>query len=255
LAPSYRLKFHRAIEHLQSLEAAVGRWLHRDACAVIEECEAKTRKHIVRIRVFEQPSDSLIPLLIGDCAHNARQALDHLAYMLAVHVAGSDPPPNAETTEFPILGKDTHQFDSELIKKIGPKSDVPSSLYTELEGLQPYHGGDRQLLAVLHHLDRLDKHRFLPVVAGIMQTPVFYIESLSATHIIGPRLGALEDGAVIIEYIPTPGTEVNMHAQFTASIAFHQRSPVAAGQPVIPLLNNILMFIEAQVWTRLEPFL
>ena len=69
---SHRLKLHRALEHLYALHAAEQRWAERDACVIVEECEIKTRKHIVRDRIFESPDDPGLPLLIGDCAHNLR---------------------------------------------------------------------------------------------------------------------------------------------------------------------------------------
>jgi hypothetical protein len=252
---SYRIKFDRAVEHFHLLNAAILRWAVRDPCAVVHECEVETRKYVVRMRVFEQPTDPLLPLLIGDCVHNLRQALDHLAYALAVIVHGCDPPPNSETTEFPILHGDRHQFDSELSKKIGPKKRVPRDLYAELEALQPYNGPQNALLSILHDLDRLDKHRFPPIVAGAIEVPNFAIGELAGSQVFGPRVGAIEDGAVILSYIPIPGSKVEMDAQFRPSIAFDQGQTTAGGQLVVNVLGNMLGFVGQNVFPRLEPFL
>jgi hypothetical protein len=240
---SWRLKLTRAIEHLYSLQVAVERWAQTDPCVFVSQAEIKTRKHGIYVNILHQPTDSAIPLLIGDCAHNARQCLDHLAYQLAIFVSKTDPPPNEDTSEFPIMGKDRHQFDSALAQKIAPKKTIPSNLYTLLERLQPYNGGETEALAILHRLDNTDKHRFPPIVAGIGNIPRFNIGHLSVSQIEGPRVGAIEHGAPVIEFTPMPGSPVNMDFQFAPSIAFDKRSPVAAGQPVLPVLDGILGLI------------
>jgi hypothetical protein len=77
--PSYRLKLKRALEHIQALEDTVFRWTETDPCIIARECQVDTRHHLTTVRVLEQPTDLLIPLLIGDAVHAMRQGLDHLA--------------------------------------------------------------------------------------------------------------------------------------------------------------------------------
>lgn len=244
----------RAVEHAYVLQAVVERWAQNHPCVVVAQADVKTRKHGVYVKVERQPDDPAIPLLIGDCAHNARQCLDHLAYRLAVAVAKSDPPPNEETTEFPIMGKDRHQFDSCLSQKIGPKKAIPRDLYALLERLQPYNGGDAEAFAVLQLLDNTDKHRFAPVVAGVAHVGQFNIGTLTVSQLAGPRVGAIDESTPVIEYTPTPGAAVDMDFQFTPSIAFDQGSPVAPGQPVFPVLERILGLIN-RVLPEFEAFL
>lgn len=253
MTPSYRLKLHRALEHLYALHAAEQRWTERDACVIVEECELKTRKHVVRLRVFEQPGDPTLRLLTGDVVHALRHSLDHLAYRLAVKIASADPPPNDTTTQFPITSSRA-KFDGRLAEKVGPKKRMPSGMYAALEGFQPYKGGNRELLGALHQLDNLDKHRFPPLVSGVAQIGGMHIGHVHASHFVGPRLGALEDDAVILEYIPLPDTNVSMQLQFAGAVAFDQRSTVAAGQPVIPFLASIRNLIRDEVFPTLEPF-
>jgi hypothetical protein len=127
-------------------------------------------------------------------------------------------------------------------------------MYAALEELQPYKGGNRVLLAALHHLDNLDKHRFPPVVASAGSVGSLNVESFQG-YFAGPLLGALEDGAVVLEFIRQPDTDVDMEFEFAASIAFDQRSTVAAGQLVIPLLADIRNFVRNEVFPTFEPFL
>lgn len=254
---TYKTKLMRAIEHANSLQAAVERWAQGDPCVIITKADVKTRKHDISVEVVRQPTDPLIPVLIGDCVHNARQSLDHLAYQLAISVSGSDPPPNENTSEFPIIDRDRHQFDSCLSQKIGRKKSIPTDLYAFIEGLQPYNGGNGEWLAVLHGLDNMDKHRFPPVVAGIGQVGQFNIGTLSVSQLVGPRLGPIEHGTPVIEFTPLPGSPVDMNFNLTPSIAFDKGSPVASAQPVFPVLANILALTQniiAEVEALMWPF-
>jgi hypothetical protein len=247
------MKFRRAIEHAATLDATAQRWADTNPSSVSHEMEVKTRKHILRGHVHSQPSDPLMPLLIGDCVHNFRHALDHLAYSLAIKISGSDPPPNETTTEFPIFTTNRTDFDSALLRKVGKPADMDPRLYAILEGLQPYNGGDNTLLALIHELDNLDKHRFPPLVAGATQSGAFHFGTFEGW--MGPiRVGAFEDGAPILEFIPDPGRPMNMEIEFGTSIAFDQRWPVAPGALVIPLLGRMSQFLWERVILPLEEF-
>jgi hypothetical protein len=121
--------------------------------------------------------------------------------------------------------------------------------------LQPYNRGNRELLAVLHRLDNLDKHRFPPLVAGAARVAGLDVAGIPVSNVIPQRLGALEDGAPILEFMPLPYTQMEMHLQYAGTVAFDKRSTVAAGQPVIDLLTAIRAFIRDEVFPKLEPFL
>ena len=252
--PSHRQKLHRALEHLYAFDAAEQGWAERDACLIVDECEIESRKHISRIRIFEQPTDPLLPILIADAVHNMRQALDHLAYRLAIVVHQSDPPPNEEATQFPITS-DAKKFAGGVGNKIGPRKRMPAGMYAALEGFQPYKGGQAESLGILHGLDNLDKHRFPPLVAGAGQVGSVNIGQLHVSHFIGPRLGALEDRAVILEFIPVPDSEMAMQLHFKGVIAFDQGSTSAPGQPVLGVLYAMRNFIRDEIFPTLEAFL
>lgn len=98
--PSYYVKLDRALDKLGELEARIQRWIETDACLCVTHSDVKTHNTVTTIRVFQQPDDPLIPLVVGECAHTLRQALDHFAYRLACKVHGADPPPNETNTEF-----------------------------------------------------------------------------------------------------------------------------------------------------------
>jgi hypothetical protein len=251
---SHRLRHKRAIEDLYALQGAVERWADDDPCTVLQYCEVETHKHLVFIEVGHQPDTTVLAPLIGDCIHNFRVALDHLAYQLAVRVSKRDPPPNWDQSGFPICRSPTH-FDGSLPNKIGKRKAMPQALYTALEGLQPYKGGDRELLVTLRDLDDLDKHRFPVIVAGIPVVPSFNIGEVRVSQFAGPRLGPIEPGTPVLEYTPLPDTEPDVNFEFAPSISFGKGSPVASAQAVLGVLYGIRHFVRREVFPTLEPFL
>lgn len=105
---NHALRLERALEHLQSLEAEVKRWLGGNAYGFVQEFDVQRSKNAVRAIAFEQPPAS-VNLLISDCLHNFRSALDNLVYDLALayniaHNPGSPLPPAVEkAVMFPIF--------------------------------------------------------------------------------------------------------------------------------------------------------
>jgi hypothetical protein len=254
LERNHRLAHKRAIEHLYALHGVIERWADDDPCTVREECEVKTRKHSVFLDVDSEPDATEIALIIGECVHGFRRALDHLAYELAIRVTGSDPPPNEDTTGFPVCRSKSH-LDGCLPVKIGKRKEMPEALYTALERLQPYHGGPRELLTFIEELDNRDKHRFPALVAGVGAVPNFHIEHAHLSYFAGPRIGPIEPGTPVVEYTPMPDEDVAMNFEFAPTITFAKGSPVAAGMPVLQVLINMRHFLRREVFPPLEPFL
>lgn len=250
---SHRLKLSRAIEHLYALEAVIERWSAGDACGFVDKCEIQRRQYVRTFEIWKPPSDPLMPLLIGDCAHAVRCALDHLAYQLAILVSGCNPPPNESVTAWPIHDSKP-KFDSGLTQKVGSPKRMDPALYAALEGLQPYLGRNLDALAFIERLDNLDKHRFPPVVAGILN-----IESVNIRHakLDGPaklcRVGAVEHGAPVLEC--PADSEVDMNFTFISAIAFGETSVIAPGKPIVPLLMQAIALVRDRVFPEFEPFL
>ena len=82
-------KVQRAEMHLRSFEAAWQKVIDSDAFTFIHEVNADGVSH--RYRAVDVPElDDRWALVLGDCAHNLRSALDYLAYEL-VRANGGDP--------------------------------------------------------------------------------------------------------------------------------------------------------------------
>jgi hypothetical protein len=147
----------------------------------------------------------------------------------------------------------TAKLSGAIVNDIGPKNHMPPGMCAAIEGFQTDAGQDGVLMALLTDLDRLDKHRFLPIVTGLLASldltgttvtggvrvgnprghNIYATEGISGGGVI--QLGVLRDGDVIVE--SEHGVDVDVSP--TTSIAFDQTYNVAPGELVLPLLQAI----------------
>jgi len=105
-----------------------------------------------------------------------RAALDHIAYQLAINYTKTLSDSEAKSIEFPIISNPDNF--SRMTKKGEPAygTGLAKVQYADpatrplIEAMQPYNGGDWELLALLHDLDRVDKHRELTLSAAMSQS-------------------------------------------------------------------------------------
>src|SRR6266498_3307458 len=95
----HELKLQRARKHFEELKIEIGNWLGRKHYTVREERD--TDGWTTFFATAEQPPVDPISLLVGDCLHNLRSALDLLAYALAQRYTVPLPQEVAESSEFP----------------------------------------------------------------------------------------------------------------------------------------------------------
>ncbi len=104
-----------------------------------------------------------IALTAGDILHNARSALNHAVYGLAVAHCPTLSNRQRGNLQFPIVG-DLNDYRNE--RRRGRLVGVPAKYRTIIHRLQPYHGLENKPLKLLTELNNTDKHHFLNVVAG-----------------------------------------------------------------------------------------
>ena len=141
--------------------------------SVTELLETRTDrdpKGRVRIRVkqlTEVPDEWHV--WIGECVHDMRSALNHIAYALNAVGSGTDPPPNARTSQFPLYSR-RNDFRG-MARRRPDRSMIgyfPRGARTLIESFQPYHqrgGYIAMWLGVLSQLSNIDKHRRFPLAA------------------------------------------------------------------------------------------
>jgi hypothetical protein len=105
-------------------------------------------------------------LVLGECAHNLRSALDNLAYALAR--LRRDPPDNPRKIAFPICVSK-----AEFAKRRrGNLDQMPAEAVSVIEALQPFQRDrpdvegtpESDALVLLQRLNNMDKHRVPSVV-------------------------------------------------------------------------------------------
>ena len=254
-------KFSWAEHHLQTLDAEIRQFLNSEPYEVVEQVDTEARDpfgnpaidHTFRVRVVrERPSTW--ELAIGDCLHNFRCAVDHLAWTLA----GSSS--RDSQTLFPIFASSgTYE---EYAPRYMERIKDPDVLAT-IKELQPFKvsredpRGDA--LWMLHELERVDKHRQLVVFSTATTTYYGAWGDKPPDLIVGYDMLAghtpFQDGAVVARYNLTLDRDerppdMQMEMEFTFDTAFDPKGP-ARGLPVVEGLTKIGIRV-AQVLKRFE---
>lgn len=161
---SVRAKLSRADEHRQVFDRLLGRFLDEDPYSIAFEFDPDTGWHSFRWVVRHNPPLEDFALIEGDFLTNLRGALDYLAWQLVL-AAGNQP---TIRTAFPAVIKPQHWASA-----VGDRlAGIDSAWIAEIEKLQPYHRPQRpelHPLALIDHLNNINKHRTLPVTLMLAQ--------------------------------------------------------------------------------------
>ncbi len=166
------LKLRRAAQFADELRGAVNEYRFGNNFHVEQALDERQETIDFTLRVSTPPPLDAWSLLLGDCVHNLRAALDHLAWQL-------DSKPDSGTA-FPIRLSPPNQWPPACVARMNPEAqlliDAVQPHWEELAGRYPV----RHPLATLHALDIDDKHK---VLIGTAQ-------ALSGDSIIGIPFGA-----------------------------------------------------------------
>jgi hypothetical protein len=234
-----KLKLDRAREHADALRDGVLAYFGRKPVVTWDEEDTASGDLITRARATEQPPDRL-SLVAGDALHNARTALDHLAWQLVL--AGHGKPGTA--TCFPV-GRNLADYQS-----LAPKAlkGASSKAIARIDAVRPWKGGDDDLW-LLHRLDIDDKHKLLVQLAASNRGMAFTV-SVGETSLTAPFVNAgphvpLADGdevgRVMAAARPMPTTAGPMavsHAP-TFTVIFGPTT-AAAGEPASETVSRLV---------------
>jgi hypothetical protein len=268
---SFLVKLERAREHLQCLEMEAGVWIRTKPYGLADEPDPDPPEDAVppgayrgRIRItrVDDVPDHL-SLLIGDCAHNLRSALDHLALALARSYIPNMTTEQANNSAFPIFYSRAMKATEER-ERIGC---IDPTAQTFIKGLQPHLRGNAfraDPLWQIHELDRLDKHQVLNLCVGhseyvgITKTDDWNIANgglgLVYLHVTP---GELIADAIFARYIAMtidPNREVKMDPTLKPEVAFARGGP-AQLEPVIPTLAGLCDFVRDGLIAPLSKYL
>lgn len=221
--PVYRLKVRRAEKHLQEVHTALSGYQGQHPCVAIRDLDGHPDALAYRAKISQLP-DPYLPLVIGDCVHNLRVALDYGVIALAAGVYARD-------RFFPMYVEDIWALDPNTGKEVKGTANLRKrfraaidGLHPEaatfIEGMQPYkRGADAQLwpLAFIAGVDNADKHQELTAVAFGIEDAVMTIRIGGSVLAGTTPKGTVEDGGGVARF-----TRAMFEARFGDSVLFDQ---------------------------------
>ena len=146
--------------HLTKLRQAIDAYRYDGSFHVEQARRDETNAIDFTLRISEPPPIDEWSLILGDCVHNMRAALDQLAWQL-----DSAPVTGPGGTAFPIYTKKPKSWPMPTVAR------MPAAAQAIIEGLQPCNEPTpdriaRHPLATLHALDISDKHHVLIAAVG-----------------------------------------------------------------------------------------
>lgn len=250
------MKFRRARTHLDELDIQLREYLGSQPFELMEQEEATTGDLTTRVHVAKQPPVAM-SAVIGDIVHNARSALDQLAWYLVERDGGSPD----KFTYFPT-GETKSKFGKSVKEAL---RGAAAQTRDHVRALAVHPGGDEDLW-LLHQLDIEDKHRLL-IPVGMAYGAV----NLHATFrgldggervefppiAIAPadRMYPLHEGDEIFRIARTAreseSGDFQTRYSFAFDLAFGGPSLAAAGKPIKPTLADLVTHAERQMMTLL----
>lgn len=245
-----RSKIDRAKNHFQNLHATISTLFapENDTTTAGHKYEADRQELIVTLQKAI-PLDPTLPLIVGDCIHNARSALDYLVFQLAI--LNKAPIISATKTSFPVY-LTPKEFKNAVRNKVAPF--ISASALAEIEKLQPYATGNAResdILWVLSQLDIIDKHRLLIVAVSKFRPTAFCVTVPTgeqfAHEIASDSWKASEDGAEIIRFylsqpIKQPG-KVNVEVKTATTLQIENTGLVCDGMQVEAVLSDCIQHV------------
>jgi hypothetical protein len=197
---------------------------------------------------------------MGDCLHNLRSSLDHLAWQLVLADGGTP----TTRTDFPIFKCEGLFREHKKSKKAptGVVGGVSQQAAALIESLQPYNRTDgspeEHPLWVVHHLNIIDKHRRLSLTTlGRTNTqttltnaaghPIFALQLLDHPQGAGP----VDDGAEVAAFPILDNPEMKVKVEGAAFVALKEAT-MPSHRPIGYIIEESLEFVRDVVIPKFE---
>jgi hypothetical protein len=151
-------KLDRAEEHRLEFDELVEEYVAGEPYTIYSQYDPETGWHTLRWQTLREPPLQRLALVFGDMISNLRTTLDYLVWQLVL-AAGNRP---GRRTGFPVV----RRAKDWAVQSRTALSGVAPQWADEIELRQPFQRPDRPSvhpLAILDHVNNLNKHRFLPV--------------------------------------------------------------------------------------------
>ena len=236
-----RAKIERSERQVDELKIALREWVAAIGNpATIRSVEHKTDwKQITGTLAGIKPPVEC-SVILGDCVHNLRSALDHLVAAMA--------PAYEYTTQFPVFWNDTPETRKTIKKRLKHVFPPGAAL---VKDLQPYHRRPEDPrsdpLWVLSELDNIDKHRLLLVVNPKLADGQIRFRVGGKVHEVtlskSPDWNPMALGAVPFRITlngPEANDEVQVDASATTAVVFAKTGLKCDGAEIFPTLRDLI---------------
>jgi hypothetical protein len=155
-----RIKLRRAQEHLEELDREIRLWSAGDPYRIRIASDPSGTVHELIVAIDREPDRERWAVIVGDCAHNLRAALDQLIWT----ISGTNPP---ERFEFPIFKTPVRRRAVGLEYSFRSKIEgvTAKPIRDLIEQCQPCNvkgaPPERDVLWMLHRLDIVDRRRLV----------------------------------------------------------------------------------------------
>lgn len=222
-----KVKVKWANEHIEELEVYLREILEkRDYPLTVEESEGS-----FVVSMEAKPLPERVALMLGDCIHNLRVALDHLYFELVDRCGGTVD----RSTKFPFY-QDRSEIEGEL--RGGPVETTSQKLVQLIvDDIQPYDGGQHNLYE-LNRLDIADKHHLVLPVRSVTRLEDFSFQDKNknvfqnVTADVDPQSGELSLVRTSAE------VEITDYGSPKLGVFFGEGQPLE-GEPLLSTLQQL----------------
>jgi hypothetical protein len=200
-------KYNRSVQLFDELRGEIGDYLNGEPGTDFSKGEFDTDTWEWLERYAARHPPIRWGVLLGDCVHNLRSALDHLICQVALLDGGTLE--DCAKSQFPIASKSEEQFER-MADRYLPKcfSEKHRAMVKEP---QPFHAGGKAAethpLSVLADFSNADKHRMINLANGFMDTdPAEVLDRMTPDESDGPSpihsLWMAKQGTVLVDGTP-----------------------------------------------------
>ena len=247
---SVDLKVWRAGTHLKALKREAAQIDQLGLPGFRVEIEREGLDHSLFPTGPTAVPDSFL-VTLGDCIHNLRSVLDHLAGNL-VRLSGAKP----DRVSFPVLHAVQRTNPCTGAKEPSLNLPVTPEIRNWLDSVQPYQRTEvGRRLGILHELDIVDKHRSMLVSAFAAESLRWHKDGenwADANRFPFPSHTwfsdqPLKDGQkCVTATYDSPQLEVNPYLNVGVKILFAGRSP-ARGKVVVSVLDDLYRLVVSEL--------
>ncbi|QYJ00737.1 hypothetical protein KUV46_15615 [Thalassovita mediterranea] len=230
-----KLKFARACEHLEALQAGIAEFEASDFYTIKIEHDPATEECSL---VYEQTKgiDPIICLALGDAIHNFRSALDY-CWMTLVRAHTQNPDAKRSgKNQFPF--RETEEELSTIMKSINIKDSFPAIEKIILNDVRPFKRAD-SLLWGLNKLNNIDKHNLLmPTVSYGVIKELLIVTPSGFTARFGPNARFAGDRLSLMVGPGFKDAEIKRLEQAPAELVFGN-TKIFERQPILATMQQI----------------